>query len=315
VRSDHRPDPSTPLSLDGRVVVVSGAARGLGRVEALALGRRHARVVAVDVLDCSDVVREIEDAGGTATGAQIDLGLGEDAARQAVEVALSTYGDLHAVVNNAGVVRDRMSFNLSDEDWEFVLAVNLSATFYLSREAARHWRACHADGDLRRRVLVNTSSESGLYGNVGQANYASAKAGVAALTITLAAELDRYDVRVNAIAPRARTAMSMEAFGSLPLRDDYDPFDPEHVAAVVAWLASDASEDVTGQVLVVHGAAVEVMQPWSIRRRLLRHAGWTDAELLGLKDELFPPSQARRLARPIGELFDGSVEEAEGSLQ
>jgi NAD(P)-dependent dehydrogenase (short-subunit alcohol dehydrogenase family) len=184
-----------------------------------------------------------------------------------------------------------------------VLAVNLSASFHLAQAAARYWRERHAVGDAQPRAIVNTSSESGLYGNAGQANYAAAKAGVAALTVTLAAELDRYGVRVNAIAPRARTTMTTEAFGELSTAGDHDPFAPEHVAEVVAWLVSDAAHDVTGQVIVVHGGGVQLMRPWSIERQFSRQGGWTDAELLDLHDVLFPDDDARRLVGPVGDLF------------
>jgi NAD(P)-dependent dehydrogenase (short-subunit alcohol dehydrogenase family) len=291
------------LGLEGRVVLVSGAARGLGRAEALAFAKRGARVVAIDLLDASEVVATIEEAGGTVVDAKVDLSAGESAAAEALELALTAYGDLHVLVNNAGVMRDRMSFNLSAEDWEQVLAVNLSASFFLARAAARHWRAQGIAGDVQPRAIVNTSSESGLYGNAGQANYAAAKAGVAALTLTLATELDRYGVRVNAIAPRARTAMSAEAFGDLPTTSEHDPFAPEHVAEVVAWLASEAAGDVTGQVLVVHGGGVQTMRTWSVHRQVSRHGAWTDAELDGLREELFPDDEARRLAEPIADLF------------
>jgi NAD(P)-dependent dehydrogenase (short-subunit alcohol dehydrogenase family) len=300
------------LQLDGRVALVTGAARGLGRAEALALARRGARVVAIDVLDASDVVRAIDDAGGSAVHAQIDLAQGEAAAHEALDVAISAYGDLHVLVNNAGVLRDRMSFNLSSEEWDLVLAVNLSASFYLAQAAARHWRERHSVGDRQPRVIVSTSSESGLYGNAGQANYAAAKSGVAALTITLATELERYGVRVNAIAPRARTQMASESLGELPATGAYDSLGPAHVAQVVAWLASDAAREVTGQVLVVHGGGVASMRPWSIRRSIARHGDWTDSELLDLRAALFPEEgEARQVAAPVGDLFAVKTETKE----
>ena len=218
-----------------------------------------------------------------------------------MDIAIEAYGDVDIVVNNAGVVRDRMSFNLSTADWDVVIAVNLSASFHLSRAAIRHWRA--RDLDRPGGVIVNTSSESGLFGNAGQANYAAAKAGVAALTLSLATELERYGIRVNAIAPRARTPMSAGAFGELPKTSSFDPFDPVHVAEFVAWLASESAAEVTGQVLVVHGAGIDVMRPWSPRRSLSRDGEWTDSELLGLGEALFPDGDRQHLAEPVGRLF------------
>jgi NAD(P)-dependent dehydrogenase (short-subunit alcohol dehydrogenase family) len=302
------------LQMEGRVVLVSGAARGIGAAEALAFASRGAQVVALDMLDASDVVAEIERAGGRAVRAQIDLAKGEAAAQQALDLALATYGDLHVLINNAGVLRDRMSFNLSAKDWELCLAVNLSASFYLAQAAARHWRTRYAAGDAQPRAIVSTSSESGLYGNAGQANYAAAKAGVAALTLTLAAELDRYGVRVNAIAPRARTTMTAEALGELPTAEAHDPFAPERVAEIVTWLASDAAQETTGQVFVVHGEGIEVMQPWSVRRRVSHDGGWSDAELIGLRSELFPDEDARHLVQPVGELFAVSTQSKEATI-
>jgi NAD(P)-dependent dehydrogenase (short-subunit alcohol dehydrogenase family) len=304
------------LSLDGRVALVTGASRGLGRAEALALARRGARVVVVDVLDASETVALIEEAGGSAVHAQIDLSTGEAGAQQALDVALAAHGDLHVLVNNAGVMRDRMSFNLSEEDWDLVLAVNLSATFQLARAATRLWRERRADGDEQPRAIVNTSSESGLYGNAGQANYSAAKAGVAALTITLATELDRLGVRVNAIAPRARTPMTTGAFGELAGGDAaHDPYGPEHIAEVVAWLVSDAAHDVTGQVLVVHGGGVQAMRTWTPVRELPRDGAWSDDELLALRERLFPDDDARRLAEPIGDLFALAGDDAKEAVR
>ncbi len=206
-------------------------------------------------------------AAGEAVGYQIDLADRDGPAEvvagaldaygdlQVVAGALDAYGDLHVVVNNAGLIRDRMLVNLSDYDWDQVIAVNLTAPYRLIRAAAREWRRARPESGPR--TVVNTSSESGLYGNVGQANYAAAKAGLVGLSLTLAGELERYDVRVNTVTPRAQTPMSDGAFGALPRRGSFDPFAVEHVAAVVAWLASDASADVTGQVLLVHGGDVE----------------------------------------------------------
>jgi NAD(P)-dependent dehydrogenase (short-subunit alcohol dehydrogenase family) len=291
------------LQMDGRVVLVTGAARGIGRMEALAFAARGARVVAVDLLDACEVVDAIEGIGGSAVCAQLDLAGGEAAAQQALDLALATYGDLHVLVNNAGVLRDRMSFNLSAEDWELSLAVNLSASFYLAQAAARHWRERHAVGELQPRAIVSTSSESGLYGNAGQANYAAAKAGVAALTLTLATELHRYGVRVNAIAPRARTSMTAQVLGELLAAEAHDPFAPGHVAEIVTWLCSDAAAAVTGQVLVVHGEGIEVMRPWSVQHRVSHHGDWSEEELLALRGALFPDGGEHRLVQPVGDLF------------
>jgi NAD(P)-dependent dehydrogenase (short-subunit alcohol dehydrogenase family) len=287
------------MDLGGRVALVTGAAGGLGAAHALALARRGACVVAADMLDSSSVVETIVRRGGEAAGVAVDLATPQGCAT-ALSAALELYGEVDILVNNAGVVRDRMSFNLSQDDWEVVLAVNLSASFFLAQGLIRCWRALPSGRD---RVIVNTSSESGLHGNAGQANYAAAKAGVAALTVTLASELARYGIRVNAIAPRARTPMSAAAFGGLPRTPEFDPFATEHVAEVVAWLASDAARDVTGQVLVVHGAGVEVMRPWTAIRRVARGRPWTDDDLLKLRGELFPDGATRHLARPVGDLF------------
>jgi 3-oxoacyl-[acyl-carrier protein] reductase len=289
------------------VAVVTGAARGLGQAEAVALAARGVRVLAVDILDSNETLGAIREAGGEGTALVADLAQ-QGSAGKVLTAALRAYGDLDIVINNAGLTADHMSFNLSDDDWERVIAVNLSASFYLAREAAVHWRRRDGNGS-RRKVIVNTSSESGLYGNAGQANYAAAKAGVAALTLTLATELAPYGIRTNAIAPRARTPMSVAAFADLAEPSRHDPLAPEDVADVVAWLVSDAAREVNGQLLVVHGRGIEVMETWSRVHHVRRDQDWTDTELLMLRGMLFPSGETSRLSKPIGHLFRGQSEE------
>jgi NAD(P)-dependent dehydrogenase (short-subunit alcohol dehydrogenase family) len=294
---------STPgLALSGRVAIVTGAGRGLGRTEALELAGRGARVVACDLELPSATVDDIHRRGGEAVAIDLDLAVPANA-DALLEAALGAYGDVHVLVNNAGILRDGMCFNLSLDDWNAVLAVNLTAPFLLSRGCARHWRTAVKGGVEVERVIVNTSSESGLYGNVGQSNYAAAKAGLAALTLTLAAELDQYGVRVNAIAPRARTEMSAQAFGDLAREDGFDPYSPEHVAAIVTWLASSAARGVTGHVFVVHGRSLELLVGWRPRKRLERDAAWTDSDLLDLRELLFGNEDPRAIPSPIKDLF------------
>jgi len=284
------------------VAIVTGAGRGLGRTEALELATRGARVVACDLEWPAATLEEVQRRGGEAVGVHLDLAVPANA-DALLEAALAAYGDVHILVNNAGIVRDGMCFNLSLDDWNSVIAVDLTAPFLLSRQCARHWRSAAKTGVETDRVIVNTTSESGLYGNVGQSNYAAAKAGLAALTLTLAAELDQYGVRVNAIAPRARTDMSAQAFGDLARADGFDPYSPEHVAAIVTWLASSAAYGVTGQVFVVHGGGLELLIGWRPQKRIERDSAWTDADLLDLRQLLFEDGDARAIASPIKELF------------
>jgi NAD(P)-dependent dehydrogenase (short-subunit alcohol dehydrogenase family) len=281
----------------------------LGRAEALELARRGARVVACDLESPSATVQEIRRLGAEAVCLALDLSV-PASAEALLEAALRTFGDVHILVNNAGVLRDGMCFNLSLDDWNAVLAVNLTAPFLLSRECARHWRSAAKAGVKLERVIVNTSSESGLYGNVGQSNYAAAKAGLAALTLTLAAELEQYGVRVNAVAPRARTDMSAQAFGDLAREDGFDPYSPEHVAAIVAWLASSAAYGVTGHVLVAHGRGLELLVGWRPRRRIVRDSAWTESDLRDLRRQLFEREDPRAIPPPIRDLF---VSDASGS--
>jgi len=190
------------------------------------------------------------------------------------------FGSLDIVVNNAGVLRDRMLFSMSDEDWDKVVAVHLRGHFLLSRNAARYWRErAKADGQPVYGRLVNTASEAFLVGSPGQPNYSAAKAGIAALTMSAARGLAKYGVRANTICPRARTAMTADVFGEAPA-DGLDPLSVEHVAPFVAFLASPAADAINGQVFVVHGGMVALLRPPSVEERFdTANGSWTPGEL------------------------------------
>lgn len=249
--------------LSGLVAVVTGAAAGLGRAEAIGLARAGATVVVNDIadaLDRSDVIDEIVAAGSKAVAVAGDIS--ERSTADELVSAADGLGGLSIVVNNAGITRDRMLFNMTDEDWDAVIAVHLRGHFLLTRNAATYWRskAKENDGRVYGRV-INTSSEAGLVGPVGQANYGAAKAGITALTLTMARALERYGVRANAIAPRARTAMTAEVFGEAPelTEGQIDSLSPEHVVTLVQFLASPAAERVNGQLFIVYGPTVTLV--------------------------------------------------------
>jgi NAD(P)-dependent dehydrogenase (short-subunit alcohol dehydrogenase family) len=275
-------------ALDGKVAIVTGAGRGVGRAHALELASEGASVVVNDVGGADDVVEEIAASGGNAvanTSSVSDWAATEAMVRQAVD----TFGDLHVLVNNAGILRDAMSFNLGEADWDVVLDVHLKGHFCLSRHAGAYWRDQAKAGATVGRRIINTSSEAGLYGSAGQANYASAKAGIIGLTWVFAREYERYGVTANAIAPRARTQMTE----NIPLfaakeEGEFDPFEPVHVARVVAWLATDASADVSGQIFIVMGGGVHLIAPFELAASLTKKgAGFSLAELEAGKAELF----------------------------
>jgi 3-oxoacyl-[acyl-carrier protein] reductase len=273
---------SEHTSLDGKVAIVTGAGAGLGRAEAVALARAGARVVVNDLPGAGDdAVDEIRALGGQAVVVPGDVS--ERATADAMVAAAVELGGLDIVVNNAGMTRDRMLFNLSDEEWDAVIAVHLRGHFLLTRNAATYWRqkAKDSEGSVYGRI-VNTSSEAGLVGPVGQANYGAAKAGITALTLTAARALGRYGVCANAICPRARTAMTADVFGEAPEvgEGQIDPLSPEHVVTLVRFLASPAASAVNGQVFIVYGPQVTLVSAPSVEHRFTSDAQQWDAEEL-----------------------------------
>jgi NAD(P)-dependent dehydrogenase (short-subunit alcohol dehydrogenase family) len=260
---------------DGKVAIVTGAGRGIGRAEALLLAAEGAAVVVNDLGGAPDgegadqrpaqlVVDEIVAAGGRA------VANGDDVAAWAggqalVAQAIDEFGGLDVLVNNAGILRDGMSFNMDEAQWDLVVDVHLKGHMATSRFAAAYWRQrTKESGSPAGGAIVNTVSESGLYGNAGQANYAAAKAGIASLTIVLARELERLGVRVNAIAPVARTRLTEALAGDLmsPKEGDFDRFAPENAAAMAVWLAGPDSAGITGQVLAVGGGKAQLLGGW-----------------------------------------------------
>jgi NAD(P)-dependent dehydrogenase (short-subunit alcohol dehydrogenase family) len=258
---------------DGRVVIITGAGRGLGRAHALAFAAEGAKVVVNDVgaeLDGSggtlspaqEVVAEITAAGGEAIVNGDDIS-DWDAAGRLVQQAIDAFGGVDTVVCNAGIVRDRMIVNMSVDEWDAIMRVHLRGMFCPVRHAIDFWRAESKAGRPREARIVTTSSGAGLFGSVSQGNYSAAKAGIAAFTIVAAAELGRYGIRCNGIAPSARSRMTEEAFAEMMKRPDsgFDAMDPANVSPVVVWLGSAAC-DVTGRMFEIAGGQLSVADGW-----------------------------------------------------
>lgn len=259
----------------GRVAIVTGAGRGLGRAHALELAREGASVVVNDIgveLDGSggesaaalSVVEEIVQRGGQAVADGHDVSDWEGA-RMLIEGAIHAFGRLDVLVNNAGVLRDRMIVSLKSEDVTKVLNVHLGGTLFTSHHAANYWREQSKAGDPVAARIINTTSGAGLYGNIGQVAYSAAKAGICGLTLVAAAELARYGVTVNALAPGARTRMTEQVFASVMAKPEegFDPMAPENVSPVVAWLSSPESQSVTGRVFEVYGGMIGLAEGWT----------------------------------------------------
>jgi NAD(P)-dependent dehydrogenase (short-subunit alcohol dehydrogenase family) len=292
---------------EGRVAIVTGAGRGIGREHALSLARAGASVVVNDLggnvdgtggdlTPAQQVVAEIEASGGHAVANGDDVSSWEGAQRL-INTAVERFGDLHALVNNAGILRDRMLTNMTEEEWDAVIKVHLKGTFAPSRWAAAYWREQVKAGKTVDGRIINTTSVSGIYGNPGQTNYGAAKMGIAAFTNIAALELHRYGVTVNAVAPVALTRMT-EGLGGAPETDEEkEQRAPHWIAPIVTWLASAQSRHVTGRVFEASGSVLAIAEGW---HRGPRHAPVDDPATLGpIVDELL--AQARANAGMDGE--------------
>jgi NAD(P)-dependent dehydrogenase (short-subunit alcohol dehydrogenase family) len=281
-------------ALEGRVAVITGAGRGIGREHALLFAAEGARVVVNDLGGAVDgsgddrtpaeqVVAEIVARGGEAVANAEDV-TSWDGGKALVEAAVDTFGDLHVLVNNAGILRDRVLVNMTEEEWDSVVQVHLKGHFVPTRHAAAYWRARSKAGEEVRASVVNTSSTSGLLGNPGQANYGAAKAGIAAFTVIAAQEVARYGVRVNAIAPAARTRMTESTPGLADIvkapndEAQFDTWDPANISPLVAYLGTKGCQ-ATGRVFFVQGGTVRTFQNWTMTDTLERSSRWTVADL------------------------------------
>ncbi len=281
-------------ALDGRVALITGGGRGIGREHALLMAAEGAKVVVNDLGGAGDgtgadvtaaqaFVDEIVAAGGAAV-ANTDSVSSFTGAKAMVDQAVETFGDLHVVVNNAGILRDRMLVSMAEDEFDAVIAVHLKGTFNVSRHAAEYWRNQSKLGGEVDRSIVNTSSGAGLHGNVGQTNYAAAKAGIAAMTIVNAAELRRYGARVNCIAPIARTRLTLATPGIREVMDQ-PQFDPGRISPLVAYLAT-ADCPFSGQVFSVYGGGIGIYQGWSIAEDITVDGVETLDELAVAMDKL-----------------------------
>jgi NAD(P)-dependent dehydrogenase (short-subunit alcohol dehydrogenase family) len=286
-------------NLEGKVAIVTGAGRGIGRDHALALAHAGARVVVNDLggslfgegrdtSPAEQVAEEIRSLGGEAVADYENVADFAGAERM-VRHAVDELGGLDILVCNAGIIRDRMLVNMDEAEWDAVIGVHLKGHFAPTRHAAAYWRERSKAGETVRGRVICTSSPSGVFGNVGQANYGAAKAGIAAFTIICAQELGRYGVTVNCIAPNARTRMTEQAFGEIEVPEEgFDPMDPANMSPVVVALCADEAQDITGQVLFVYGGAVNVLQGWTAGELFAKDSRWEADELLARFHERFP---------------------------
>lgn len=282
---------------NNRTIIVTGSGAGLGRGYALALAAEGANVVVNDIKReaAEAVVAEITAAGGKAVVSTDDI-TSMAGAESIVNAAVSAFGDVHGVVNNAGIVRDRMFASMTEDDWDLVVKVHLKGHFCIASKLVQRWRdQVKASGQKVDGRIINTSSGAGLQGSVGQSNYAAAKGGIASLTLVQAAELGRYGITSNALAPAARTGMTEGPFGALmkkPEDGSFDHYAPENVAPLVVWLCSPLSAKVSGRVFEVEGGKVSVANGWKTGTVADKRARWNPAELTEVIETLIAEGPA-----------------------
>jgi len=311
--------------LAGKVAVVTGAGRGIGREHALLMAKLGAKVVVNDLgahfdgtgaataTPAQEVVAEIKKSGGEAI-ANGDNVADFKAAKNIVDTAIKTFGKLNIVVNNAGILRDRMIFNMDEESWDAVVAVHLKGTFAMSRHATEYWREEHKKGNVLNGRIINTASDAGLLGNVGQTNYGACKAAVAVMAIIIGQEMKKYGVTANAIAPVARTRLTVDAtpstaglMGGEVKEGEFDMWGPQNISPLVAWLASDDAAGCNSQVFRVGGRSVWPMKGWHSAAKVQNQAkaAWDAAELgKAIKAKL-----AEGITKPetMGDIFSGGM--------
>ena len=275
---------------EGRVVIITGAGGGLGREYALAFAAEGASVVVNDInaLSAETTVDEIESAGGKALANTSDITCYEDSLN-IVKAAIETFGDLHVVVNNAGVCRDRMFASMTEEEWDQVISVHMKGHFCISSHAVHYWRARAKEGVKVGARIINTSSGAGLNGSIGQSNYAAAKGGIASLTLNQAAELIRYGITANALAPAGRTGMTEDVFADMmkkPEEGGFDYYDPANVAPLVVWLGSDQSGHINGRVFEAEGGKISIADGWRTTSPVDKRAKWEPSEIAAAMEEL-----------------------------
>ncbi|MBT3797438.1 MAG: SDR family oxidoreductase [Porticoccaceae bacterium] len=269
---------------DGRVIIITGAGGGLGREYALAFGAAGAKVLVNDInaQAAADTVADIQDAGGEALANTQDITNYEQSGL-IVRTAIDHFGDLHVVINNAGICRDRMFASMTESEWDQVISVHLKGHFCISSHAVHYWRDQFKQGHQVDARIINTSSGAGLNGSIGQSNYAAAKGGIASLTLNQAAELRRYGITVNGLAPAARTGMSEDAFADMmkkPEDGSFDQYNPANVAPLVVWLGSEHSADCTGRLFEAFGGEISIADGWRSTPSVDKGAKW-QAEDIG----------------------------------